>query len=157
MRSQHEPCLQVLTKVLLACLWVWRATAASPEVETGRPPGQPLYNLEFEVEGVVFHNKSLGLDRSFDVLGHQCSPGRPAQPDARLTYTPNRRWPSDARHGRTALVVLIGGPLQRFADRMKVGADSRTFCLRVLQGLCGVLPVLNKSCNENSGCASNAR
>ncbi|KAK9908017.1 hypothetical protein WJX75_001601 [Coccomyxa subellipsoidea] len=43
----------------------------------------------------------------------------PPAPADRLTYTPNRRWPSNAKHGRTALVVLVGGPPQRFQQRME--------------------------------------
>ncbi|CAL8469592.1 g9133 [Coccomyxa elongata] len=110
-----------MTQVACAlCLLFWQP-AASQASASGRPPGTPSGSLDFEIEGILFHNRSLGLDHAFDVLGHQCSSGRmQPQPLAdRMTYTPNRHWPANAKAARTALVVAIGGPPQRFQQHME--------------------------------------
>ena len=128
MHRQHGTVHAAGIMIHLACLLglLCCQIDAALNVAPSRAPVQPSSSLDFEVEGVDFRNRSLGLDRGFDVLGHQCSPGRvePPAPADRRTYTPNRRWPSDAKHGRTALVVLVGGPPQRFQQRMEVRCTS---------------------------------
>ncbi len=150
MHSQHgavqAPAKLPASMIRLACLLgmlCWRAAAGPANVSVSAP-GHPSTNLDFEVDGVVFRNRSLGLDRVFDALGHQCSPGRPQPPAPadRLTYTPNRRWPSDAKHGRTALVVVVGGPPQRFLQRMEVGScNSHTSCSYLPEHTLCMIPV----------------
>jgi hypothetical protein len=90
------------------------------------PPRLPSPALNFEVNGILFHNKSLGLDHNFGTFGHQCAPGK-SRPvgDGLLSYTPNRYWP-DAKEGRIAFVIAVGGPLRRYLDNMLVRPVHKT-------------------------------
>lgn len=113
---------------------------------TASAAGVPDPASDFEVLGVAFRNRSLGLDAAFAELGHQCSPkpggvavshfggphgrqrgaaarqgGNRAERGRVLSYTPNRQWPVDATASRTALVMAVGSPAQRFTERMQVG------------------------------------
>lgn len=116
--------LPMLASVSLALCITARCVASVSASNAFIPPAlqhPPSTDLDFEVEGALFHNKSLGLDRHFDVIGHQCSPGKPRIPeDSSVLYTPNRLWPTHPRESRAAMVVAIGGPLERFLKRMLV-------------------------------------
>lgn len=109
----------MLTAALLALCISAQLAACAPSASSSH--FQPSSELDFEIDGILFHNKSLGMDRHFDVLGHQCSPGKPPLPeDGTVRYTPNRVWPTHAKDGRAALVVALGGPLERFLKNMEV-------------------------------------
>lgn len=132
--------LRFVLAALCVAAGAWPALAAAgPGAGSPAPDGAG----NFEVLGVAFRNRSLGLDRAFMQLGHQCSPkprahsseagsgphGRDraaaaaeaaAPRSAVARYTPNRQWPVEATAGRTALVMAIGGPVQRFMRVMQV-------------------------------------
>ncbi len=117
----------------------------------------PSGSLDFEIEGILFHNRSLGLDRAFDVLGHQCSSGQmqPQPPADRMTYTPNRHWPANAKAARTALVVAIGGPPQRFQQHMQVRASCAAFLTTLHVSHMGCVGVLCRQAACGRGRGSN--
>ena len=131
------------TQLLLLLTLAAHHQRLSWALEAASAAALPDPAANFEVLGIPFRNRSLGLDNAFAELGHQCSRkpggvhisqftgphGRQRVATARqgkvehgkvLSYTPNRLWPMDSTASRTALVMALGGPVQRFTEHMRV-------------------------------------